>query len=443
MTAHRRRGVDRRPLAARAITALALAAAAPWASPPAEARPFVPLFQGELTAADGDALDYLGWSVALDGDVVVAGAPGDDPGGVHLAGSVVTFRRMGLVWREGPRIAAPDGERWDGFGRSVGIDGGTLAVGALHAGGAGGQPGTGAVYVFEERGGEWRVTAKLVPPNGTSDDEFGFAVALDGSTLAVGAPRTRGSTGAREGAVFVYRESGGEWRAEAVLRPSDTPGDGTFGHSISLAGDRLAVGAPKHDPGGLADAGVVYVLERDGTAWAERARLHASDGAAGDFFGVSVALDGDTIAIGAPLKAIADREYAGEAYVFERTPEGWHEAARMTAPAPGTISLFGFSIGLSGGDLVVGAPLLLVEGVVVGLGEVDAFTRVAGAWLGGVRLVPPVPDYGQFFGLSLAIHDGEVVGGAPVRAQEAGAAYVFGLPRIDAGVVVRSPAHTS
>ncbi len=392
--------------------------------------PFVPVFQAELSADDGGVADLLGWSVAMDDGIVVAGAPGHDPGGVIDAGSVVVFRSSGLAWAEEARLVSPDVADSDEFGFSVAIDGDTLAVGARYAGQAGGWPGPGAAYVFERRAGAWVATAKLVPPIGAIDDMFGFAVALDGDVLAVGAIGAEFAAERDAGAVFVYRRADGAWAPEATLRPQAPLEDALFGRALAIEGDRLVVGAPRQDVGPRADAGAVYVFERDAAGWRNSAVLSSSDAENGDAFGITVGLSGDTIATGAALKTVGGHEWAGAAYVFDRGALGWTEAARLASPVPTDIALFGFAIALAGNDLIVGAPAFpVVADVGLAVGEVDAFARVASAWTGGLRLVPPASSYGGLFGWCVAMRPGEAVVGAIGRDDGAGSAVVFGIHR--------------
>jgi ABC-type Fe2+-enterobactin transport system substrate-binding protein len=181
------------------------------------------------------------------------------------------------------------------------------------------------VYVFTRTGGVWSQQAYVKASNTGAGDGFGWSVALDGDTLAVGAPGEASSaTGINgtqtdnsaviSGAVYVFTRTGGVWSQQAYVKASNTETGDQFGDSVALDGDTLAVGAPGEASGatginGNQDnnsgviSGAVYVLVRDGGVWSQQAYVKASNTEAGDGFGWSVALDGNTLAVGAPGEA--------------------------------------------------------------------------------------------------------------------------------------------
>jgi hypothetical protein len=178
----------------------------------------------------------------------------------------------------------------------------------------------GAVYVFTRSGGAWSQQAYLKASNTDAGDFFGASVALSGDTLAVGAYGERSdatgvngdqsSNAARDaGAVYVFTHSGGAWSQQAYLKASNTGAGVRFGASVALSDNTLAVGAYGEDGGATGvngdqgsnsalSSGAVYVFTRSGGAWSQQAHLKASNTGAGDQFGRSVALSGDTLAVG-------------------------------------------------------------------------------------------------------------------------------------------------
>ncbi|MBI3597593.1 MAG: FG-GAP repeat protein, partial [Nitrospirae bacterium] len=199
--------------------------------------------------------------------------------------------------------------------------------------------------------------------NTNAGDEFGNSVALSGDTLAVGAPfEDSNATGGQNdnstlnaGAVYVFVRSSGIWTQQAYIKASNTDAGDRFGYSVALDGDTLVVGAPFESSNSTVinkgetdnsapNAGAVYVFVRSGTMWTQQAYVKGSNNSAGVQFGSSVALDGETLVVGAP--------YSGAVYVFVRTGDTWTQQAYEN----GGGDFFGWSVAVSGDILAVGAP---------------------------------------------------------------------------------------
>ncbi len=234
-------------------------------------------------------------------------------------------------------LKASNTEANDGFGFSVALAGDTLAVGvpgeASAATGINGNQGSnsaptsGAVYVFTRTNGVWSQQAYVKASNTEANDEFGYSVALDADTLAVGAwLEASAATGidgnqtdnnaAGSGAVYVFTRTNEVWSQQAYVKASNTEANDRFGFSVALAGDTLAVGVPgeasaatgidgNQTDNNAAGSGAVYVFTRTNEVWSQQAYVKASNTEANDEFGFSVALDGDTLAVGAWLEASA------------------------------------------------------------------------------------------------------------------------------------------
>ena len=154
----------------------------------------------------------------------------------------------------------------------------------------------GAAYVFTRSGTTWTEQQKLTAPDGGANDLFGTSVAIDVDTLVAGAP-AGGTTDS--GAAYVFTRSGTDWTPQAKLTASDGAAGDQFGLSVGIEGDTAVVGSPIARVGANLARGAAYVFTRDGTIWNEFQKLVASDGAVGDLFGFSVAIDGNTIVAGA------------------------------------------------------------------------------------------------------------------------------------------------
>ena len=185
------------------------------------------------------------------------------------------------------------------------------------------------------------------------DDRFGGSVAISGDTVVVGAPRDD-DAGFDSGSVYVFVRSGTTWTEEAKLTASDAAAEDEFGVSVALSGDTALVGASGDDDAG-SGSGSAYVFVRNGTSWSQQVKLTASDAAAEDGFGASVALSGDTALVGASGDD-GTGVSSGSAYVFVRNGTSWIQQAKLTASDAAAIDYFGYSVALSGETALVGAP---------------------------------------------------------------------------------------
>jgi len=307
--------------------------------------------EAKLLASDGAEYDCFGISVSIDGDYAIVGAYCDGDNGV-LSGSAYVFTRSGTSWIEQAKLLASDGEWGDYFGVSVSIDGDYAIIGADCDGDNGDS--SGSAYVFTRSGTSWIEQDKLLASDGAADDWFGRFVSIDGDYAIVGAIGDD-DNGDSSGSAYVFTLSGTSWIEQDKLLASDGAADDYFGWSVSISGDYAIIGAYCDDDNGL-DSGSAYVFKRDGTAWIEQAKLLASDGAAGDRFGVSVSIDGDYAIIG----AFADDDSgdsSGSAYVFTRSGTSWIEQDKLLASDGAADDYFGWSVSISGDYAIVGACL--------------------------------------------------------------------------------------
>jgi MYXO-CTERM domain-containing protein len=251
------------------------------------------------------------------------------------------FEDSGSGWVE-TKLTASDGAAGDRFGYSVAVSGGTVVVGARLDDDNGSR--SGSAYLFEDSGSGW-VETKLTASDGGASDEFGGSVAVSGDTVVVGA-RLDTDNGGDSGSVYVFQDSGSGW-TETKLTASDGAAGDEFGRSVAVSQNTVLVGAPYDD------SGSAYIFQDSGSGWVET-KLTASDGTAGDQFGWSVAVSEDTVAVGAPR----DNENggrSGSAYLFEDGGTGWAQQAKLTASDGAVNDEFGFSVSVSGDTVAVGA----------------------------------------------------------------------------------------
>jgi hypothetical protein len=276
--------------------------------------------QQKLTASDGDAKDEFGHSVALDGNTAVVGAPSDEPqtnvGGT--AGSAYVFVRNGGLWSEQQKLSSFTGDpNNDAFGGSVAVSGETIVVGAI-GGDAGPVVNTGSAYVFVRNGGVWSQQQELNASDPQLAVEFGNSVAISGETILVGA-QFANYVGIASGSAYVFVRNAGVWSQQQQLISSDAEAFDAFASSVALLGDTALIGAGCDDfLSGQIDSckGSAYLFLRAGGVWSQHQKITASDAAQGDEFGESVALDTETVVVGAHYKEEPVGDLAGAVYVF-------------------------------------------------------------------------------------------------------------------------------
>jgi hypothetical protein len=247
--------------------------------------------QAKLMAFDGAEIDYLGHSVAIDGDTAIVGAP--DWTEYTQPGSTYVFTRTADVWTQQAKLEVAGIQAGHKFGHEVTLDDDTVIIGAFGVG----PDYSGAAYVFTRTNGAWTEQAKLETSHGAVNDYFGFGVVLEGDTAIIGAPRDE-TNGDSSGSAYVFTRTDG-------VSPA------WFGKIVDLDGNTALIGSPYDDDNGHW-SGSAYVFIRVGSVWVEQSKMLASDGAADDGFGFALGLDGDTAIIGAAW----EEDGPGSAYVF-------------------------------------------------------------------------------------------------------------------------------
>jgi len=377
----------------------------------------------KLTAADAASADYFGVAVAADGDVALVSASGDE----SFRGSAYVFQRNAggtNAWGQVAKIVAPDGVPSDYFGVSVSVAGDVALAGAEK------DDGLGSAYVFERNIGgtnAWGWVAKLTASDGASGDNFGYSVSADGDTALIGA---YGSDGNR-GAAYVYqRNFGGTnvWGEVTKLAATDGEGGDHFGWSVAVDGGTALIGAYKDDDDG-SESGAAYVFERNANgpnAWGQVRKLTASDGSAGDWFGCAVAACGNTALIGA-FHDDPSGTFSGSAYVMPVSIEvrDYQEVSKLFAADIVANDRFGWAVSASGDLALIGAVQAM------GLtGAAYIFERShdgSNAWLQSAMLTASDGASLDRYGHSVSV-DGDVALIGAYRNDESGtsgAAYIY------------------
>ena len=370
--------------------------------------------QAYLQASNLDPFDIFGGSVAISGDTLVIGSTGESSNatGVNgnqadnsarFAGAAYVFVRNGVTWTQQAYLKASNTDAGDVFGNRVAISGDTVVVAtsaeASNATGINGNqadnsaPFAGAAYVFVRKGATWSQQAYLKASNTDAGDVFGGSVAVAGDTVIVGAAyessNASGINGDQvnnslpaAGAAYVFARTGVTWTQQAYLKASNnsTTAGAIFGQSVAISEDTVCVGAIGEDSDATGvnrdqgnnrapQSGAAYVFVRDGATWTQQAYLKASNTDSEDNFGYTIAISGNTVAVGAfreDSNAVGidgnqgdnSAPDAGAAYVFLRNGTGWTQQAYLKASNTDAGDIFsgdGNSVAISGDTVVVGA----------------------------------------------------------------------------------------
>ena len=407
--------------------------------------------RAKLTANDAFAFDLFGGGVSIDGYTMVIGARLDDDDGNNSGSAYVFTRGSTFNWTQIAKLTASDGAADDYFGRSVSIDGDTIVIGSPNEDVYGSNSGAAYVYTRNTAGSltsGWTQRAKLTASDGAAGDYFGHSVSIDGDTIVIGAWYDT-DQGSHSGSAYVFtRNTAGSltsgWTQRAKLTASDGAANDNFGETVSVDGDTIVIGARWND----GQNGSAYVFTRNTagsltSGWTQRAKLTASNGAAGDHFGISVTIDGDTIAIGAWGRT----SYQGSAYIFTRNTagsltSGWTQRAQLTASDGAASDMFGGNLSIDGDTVVVGAHGDDDNGSMSGSAYV--FTRdtpgsLTSGWTQLIKLTASDGAADDQFGNNPFIHgagvavDGDtIVIGAPLdddNGTRGGSVYTFNIEK--------------
>ena len=367
------------------------------------------------TSADPGATsgDQFGLAVAKSGvgvgSTVVVGAPGAN----SSQGAAYIYVKGSSGWPTTPTTTLTDPAATDDdeFGSSVAVSGNTVIVGADGANDA-----AGAAYIYVEGSSGWPTTptTTLTDPAATFEDNFGASVAVSGGNAVVGAY----GTNTFAGAAYIYVEGSSGWPTAPTATLADPVGGGDFGDAVAVSGGNAVVGA--YGTNGAAGAAYIYVEGSSGWPTAPTVTLDDPTDHDTDFFGLSVAVSGNTIVVG----AAGTNGLAGAAYIYVEGSSGWPTAptATLADPAATVDDRFGISVAVSGNTVIVGA-----DGGEVFAGAAYIYVEGSSGWPTTPTATPtdPAPTGFDAFGHSVAVSGFQAVVGAPGTKSSAGVAYVF------------------
>ena len=373
-------------------------------------------------APDSVSGDRFGSAVALDGDTAAVASPYDDTIGPN-AGAVTIFTRSGTTWSVQARLEIPGHQL---VGGALALGGDVLAIGSQNGG-------ANTVYVARRTGSAWSAPVALAPMGVALGDGFGTSLSLRQGTLVIGAPGANGA-GSDRGAVFVFVDQAGSFAQQAVITAGNGNDADLFGYAVAVDGNLLVVGAPGRDGGGGAtDIGLAYVYTRNGSLWTQQAIL-AGPSTMGSAYGRAVAIRGTRVAVGAPAVPVGGVAMgAGTVRTFTRSGATWSMESNFLLSGGALGDEFGATLALAADTLMVGAPGR-ESGGLTDVGVVVPHHRAGGAWVANAVLAAPASDDSNAdgFGRVVAADGHTVLVGAPlsdVDASDAGAAYVFSVLR--------------
>jgi len=385
-----------------------------------------------LFASDGEGGDEFGSSVSISGDVAIVGAWLDNTTGESNAGSVYVYRFNGTNWIEEAHLFASDGQggipQGDLFGMSISVSGNIAIVGAPADDSIVGT-GAGSAYVYRFNGTNWIEETHLFASDGAVNDSFGKSVSISDNVAIVGAFRDDTESGINVGSAYVYRFDGLTWVEEAHLTASDGAADDFFGISVSIFGNIAIVGAYHDDTAAGNLVGSAYIYRFNGMAWVEDTHLFASDGAAIDQFGVSVSTDGNLIIVGALDDVTKGGIKTGSAYVYRFDGKFWVEEAHLFASDGAASDIFGVYVSISDDVAVVGASLDdTTSGTNAGSAYIYRFDGLT--WVEEVHLFASDGTLGDKFGNAAVSGDIVIIGAHGDDTAEGanlGSAYIFNV----------------
>jgi hypothetical protein len=320
--------------------------------------------------------------------------------------------------QEMAKLLAPDDTVEDYFGFSVSISGDYAIVGAY--GDDDTDTKAGAAYIYHWNGSVWVEQQKLKASDGDTHDYFGYSVSISGDYAVVGAIYDNNDNGTDAGSAYVFQRVGTEWLEQAPLKADDGAPYDRFGCSVFIDGEYAIIGARGDDDKG-SESGSAYIFYREGTSWGQKYKFLAEDGAESNNYGTSVSISGDYVIIGANQNDNINGTDAGAAYIYYRNGDVWNET-KLIADDGDEYDNFGWSVSISGDYAIVGANTDRDSGQSSGSAYIYYYNTDTADWEKQSKLSGNPYDY---FGWSVFIRGDYAVVGAPGDQDNEGYAYIY------------------
>jgi len=379
------------------------------------------LIETRVAASDSSSFAQFGKAVAISGDYIIVGAQYDYGMGQN-SGAAYIFHRDSLIgdWIEQTKLNASDAAGQDRFGVAVSISGNFALIGAWADDDKGDR--SGSAYIFERNGTNWMERSKLTASDGAPLDHFGESVSVSGNYAIVGS-NLDDNNGLNSGSAYIFKQDSltGNWTELTKITASDADADDRFGYSVSMDGDYAIVGSYFNDDSG-SNSGSAYIFKRDSVTdiWEEQTKLIASDAAASNNFGWSVAVAGSDAIVGTRVSSSTKG-----AYIFKRNGTSWMEEAKL-APINPTYGDQYLAVSIQGNFAIVGAPNHDTIGI-PNRGAAYLFTQdsLSGNWVEHFKLTASDGAANDEFGSSVFVEGTTAIAGAPLVGTDQGAAYIY------------------
>jgi len=368
--------------------------------------------QTKLVDPNPNEVGNYGVAIDVDGDTAVVTRLANFFTGVP--GAAFIYVRQGSSWTLQQTLSEQDNEpnADDGYGFSVALKGDTLVVGAI--GDSTAAFNSGAAYVYVRNGTTWTFQQKLTAAQPVSNSNFGISVDVLEDTVVVGAHLADSA--------YVFHRDAGVWTQQQQLLPSGGP-EQSFGLSVSISGQTIAVGAASFSEPGAEFSGAVYVFVNNGSEWIQQQRFTAHDVAADQNLGFTVAISGDTIVASAPGESVGAHS-KGAVYIFERNGMTWDQKKRLVERSGAKLDSYGVRVAIDGDTVVIGSSNDSTVAQFAGAGDVYVRSGNAG-W--SLKYVLTANDGGflDLLGQTVAISGNTIMLGAPQQNNLKGAVYIY------------------
>ncbi len=371
-------------------------------------------------ATDGVMGDGLGNNVKIHGNYALVGSYSDDIGSNTDQGSAYIYKFENGAWSQMQKLTASDGAAGDNFGGGLGIDSNYAIIGA-YMDDVGENLDQGSVYVFKLENGVWNQVQKVIGSNGGSGDIFGINISLSKGNLVVGAPRDDIASATDAGSAYVFKlnDNTGVWTEIQKMYPVDGTSGDNFGNWICINGDRIIITAIFDDANGVYRKGSAYIYTYQNNVWGQTAKLVANDGAYNDNFGTNASIQGDFALIGA-YNADASFTNQGACYLFKIENNVWVQKQKIVASDANTNGFFGQAVSLKDNYAIIGSHGL---NSLQGAAYLFQLNPVTSTMTQIQRIVAVDPAANDYFGYSVDISNYNVLIGAYGKNSQKGKVY--------------------
>ncbi len=367
-----------------------------------------------LVSDDIETGDNFGEAVAISGNYAIIGSLGDDENGVNSGSAYIYYNNAG-TWEQYQKITASDGQTNDFFGVNVTISGDYAFACSLGANSYAGK-----VYAFYNDAGTWTETDILIASDTESSDLFGESMVANGDYVIIGA-LGNDDFGSQSGSAYIFQNNSGNWTEITKLTASDGAESDQFGTAVSIYGDYAIVGADHSE-----NHGKIYAFYNNSGTWEQTQIIESADISVGDFFGVSVCVYDEYLAIGASSKS-DNGTWSGAAYVFQNNSGTWEEQQKLTASDAASMKHFGNSINIIGDTLIVGSKGNRSFTPYVA-GSAYLFKNDSGEWDEKAKLTASDIGLEDYFGNAVSFSNSYAFVGSPLTDsdfEDAGAVYIY------------------